>query len=375
MKIIVDREKLAEAFALAANVAPQRSPKEILQNVKLTAIGGVIALEATDLEMSIHAIVEGENAIQQEGQVLLPVSRTGAILRESNDEELVIELADNGINIRSASAKFRLPSADPNEFPAVAAFGESDYMLVDSRVLKTAIQRTVFATDAESSRFALGGIKLEVEDGRGIAIGTDGRRLACCHFAMEAVGSLAAFEPSRGTILPTNAAKLLERAIDPKDGPIKLAARVNDVIVETSRCVMFTRLIEGRYPNWRQVLNGVSAEASIVEIPCGSLLAAIRQAAITTERETRGVVMTIHEGTMVIESQTAELGQARIETPIAYADDKRSVKIDCRFIEEFCRVVAMDEVLDIRIGTSSEAMSLSHGADYRYIVMPMALDR
>jgi DNA polymerase III subunit beta len=376
MKIIVDREQLASAFALAGSVAPSRSPKEILQNVKLTAVGGKITLEATDMEISIRAQVGGEFNIQQEGTVLLPVGRTAAILRESTDEDMVIELVDVTIFIKGKTAKFRLPSANPDEFPQVPQFGSADFLIVEARALKTAIQRTVYATDSESSRFALGGIKLEMDgDRQAVAVGTDGRRLTYCHFAVEKVGVCEYFDPSKATILPSVAAKLLERSIEPKDGPVKIAARTNDVIVESDRCTIFTRLIEGRYPNWRQVIAGISDDHARIDVPNGCLRACIRQAAITTSMETRGVVMTFDAGSMVIESETAELGQSRIETPIAYDEDRKTVKVDYRFVAEFCNVIQPDEILGLRVASENRPIELASGDDYKCVIMPMARDR
>jgi DNA polymerase III subunit beta len=376
MKIIVDREQLASAFALAGSVAPSRSPKEILQNVKLTAIGDKITLEATDMEMSIRAQVGGEFSIQQEGTVLLPVGRTAAILRESTDEDIVIELDGVTIFIKGKTAKFRLPSSNPDEFPRVQQFGDTDYLLVEARALKAAIQRTVFATDAESSRYALGGIKIEMDgEHRAVAIGTDGRRLTYCHFIVEKVGGCEHFDASKATIVPSVAAKLLERSIEPKDGPVKIAARSNDVIVESDRCTIFTRLIEGRYPNWRQVIAGITHDHSRIDVPNGCLRACIRQAAITTSNETRGVLVTFDDGSMVIESETAELGQSRIETPISYDDDTKVVKVDHRFVADFCNVIQPDEIIGIRVGSQNEPIELASGDDYKCVIMPMARDR
>ena len=178
MKITCQRESLTNAFGLAASIAPARSPKEILQNVKITATGGKITLTATDMEVGIRLDLEEGVTVQTEGTALLPVQRTMAILRENNDEVLEFETDESGIRVKGKRSKFKLPGNNPDEFPAVAGFDEDKYHVLPTRLFREMVKRTVFATDSDSSRFALGGVLLEMEESRVTAVGTDGRRLA-----------------------------------------------------------------------------------------------------------------------------------------------------------------------------------------------------
>ncbi|MEN0111701.1 MAG: DNA polymerase III subunit beta, partial [Planctomycetota bacterium] len=179
MKITCDREKLAHAFAAVGAVAPTRSPKPILQNVKLdVAEGGGATLYATDLEVSVQRGLEGVEA-ETAGSVLLPVGRFGAIVRESSDATLRVETDGSKTLVRGERSRFNLPSENPLEFPAPVAFDAESYYQAPARLVKEMIRRTIFATDNESSRYALGGVKFELDgDARLVAVGTDGRRLA-----------------------------------------------------------------------------------------------------------------------------------------------------------------------------------------------------
>ncbi len=212
MKITCQRDSLTSAFALAASIAPTRSPKEILQNVKLTASGGKLTLSATDMEVGIRLDLDENIDIETEGTALLPVQRTMAILRESNDESLTLETDDSGVRILGSRSKFRLPGNNPDEFPNVSGFEEDKYHVIPTRLLREMIRRTVFATDSETSRYALGGVLLEMEDERVTAVGTDGRRLA----RMEGTGESVGGHQTSGmtTIVPTRAIQLIERALE-----------------------------------------------------------------------------------------------------------------------------------------------------------------
>ena len=256
MKITCLREPLTAAFSLAASIAPNRSPKEILQNVKVTADGGKITLTATDMEVGIRLELQEGVEIESEGTALLPVQRTMAILRESNDEQLTFETDDSGVGVKGNRSKFKLPGSNPDEFPSVTGFDEDSYHVIPTRLFREMVRRTVFATDAESSRYALGGVLLEMEGNSVIAVGTDGRRLA----RMEGSGDPQGDHKTTGssTIVPTRAIHLMERALSDSDETVDVAARSNDLLLRTPRAVIYSRLVEGRYPVWRQVFPKLS---------------------------------------------------------------------------------------------------------------------
>ncbi|TWU56893.1 DNA polymerase III subunit beta [Rubripirellula tenax] len=372
MKITCQRESLTNAFALAASIAPTRSPKEILQNVKVTAAGGKLTLTATDMEVGIRLELEDGVEIEVEGTALLPVSRTMAILRESNDESISMETDDSGIRVRGSRSKYRLPGNNPDEFPAVVGFDENKYHVLPTRLFREMVKRTVFATDPESSRYALGGVLLELEENTVTAVGTDGRRLA----RMEGVGESIGGHQTTGssTIVPTRAIQLMERALSDKDETVDVAARSNDLLLRTSRAVIYSRLVEGRYPNWRQVLPK-RENAIQLDMTVGPLFAALRQAAIVTDHESRGIDFTFADGTLKLEASTAEIGESQIELPIAYDGEPITLTMDHRYLADFCKVLDNEAnfMMEIESGASPALLTTDDG--YGYVIMPMARDR
>ncbi len=372
MKITCQRESLTNAFALAASIAPTRSPKEILQNVKVTAAGGKITLTATDMEVGIRLDLEEGVEIETEGTALLPVQRTMAILRESNDESLSFETDDSGVRVTGSHSKFKLPGNNPDEFPSVSGFDEDKYHIVPTRLFREMVKRTVFATDAESSRFALGGVLLEMEGDRVTAVGTDGRRLARMEGSGESIGAHQTSGAS--TIVPTRAIQLMERALSDSDDTVDVAARSNDLLVRTSRAVIYSRLVEGRYPNWRQVFpqreNAVQLDVTI-----GPLFAALRQAAIVTDHESRGIDFTFADGTLKMEASTAEIGESQVELPIAYDGEPITLTMDHRYVADFCKVLDNETNVQLEIESGAAPALLTTDDGYGYVIMPMARDR
>lgn len=372
MRIICEREPLAAAFALAASIAPARSPKEILHNVKVTASGGRTTLTATDMEVGIRLDVEQGVTVESEGTALLPVQKTSAILRESNDESLTIETDDSGVRVLGSRSKYRLPGSNPDEFPSVTGFEEDKYHVVPTRLFREMIRRTAFATDAESSRYALGGVLLEMEGPKILTVGTDGRRLARMEGAGEAVG--AHQTTGNSTIVPTRAIQLMERAISSDDDTVDVAARSNDLLLRTSAAVIYSRLVEGRYPNWRQVFPKRDAAIQI-DMTVGPFFAALRQAAIVTDHDSRGIDFTFADGTLTLDANIAEIGESHVELPIAYDGESITLTMDHRYVADFCKVLDVETAFIFEIESGSAPAVLSTSDGYAYVIMPMARDR
>lgn len=373
MKISCDREKLLAAFQAVAAVAPSRSPKPILQNVKLdVSEDGNATLFATDLEVSIRRDVEGVE-VESAGSVLLPVARFAAILRESSDATFRLETDGVKTLVRGERSRFNLPSENPSEFPSPVGFDAEAYYQAPTRLLKEMIRRTIFATDNESSRYALGGVKLEVaEDGKLLAIGTDGRRLAKMEGPIEKIGDAAAVGDA--TIVPMRSLQLIDRTLTDEEAPTKFAVRANDAIFSTPTATLSTRLLEGRYPKWRDVVP-TRSESAKVELTVGPFFAAVRQAAIVTSDESRGVDFTFGEGSLVLDGQAAEVGESHVEMPIGYDGDKIEITLDPRFLVDFLKTLDAEQSFTFDLVDSDSAAVALTDDGYTYVLMPLARDR
>jgi len=371
MKISCDREQLLHAFQTVASVAPSRSPKPILQNVKLEVTGDSVTLLATDLEVGIRHQVSGVD-IQVPGMAVLSVTRFGSILRESNDQTLHLECDSTGITIRGERSQFRLPAENPAEFPQVTAFEETSYYEISARLLRELIRRTVFATDNESSRYALGGVKLEFEESAITAVGTDGRRLSKMTGPVTKSGTP---QSDQTTIVPTRAMVLIERAIAPSDSEVQIAIKGNEILVHSARATISARLLEGRFPDWRKVFPEGGHNAVSLDLAVGATHAAVRQAAIVTSEESRGVDFTFGDGMLVLAGKAAEVGQSRIELPIGYNGDELTLTLDPRFVTDFLKVLDAEKTFTFEAKDGESAAVCKTDDGYGYVIMPLSRDR
>jgi DNA polymerase-3 subunit beta len=370
MKVRCSREPLLAALQSASAVVPARSPKPVLTNVKLEATSESAVLSATDLEVGIRTEIEGVETLAP-GAALLPSARLAAIVRESAPGT-VFELSADGTAtlVKAPRSEFRLPGEDPLEFPSVATFPSEPCFEVSTPLVRELVKRTVFATDNESSRFALGGVLLELSTRAVTAVGTDGRRLA----KME--GPAAGFNGSPSDaqpIVPARAMQLVERCLVGADAPVHVAVRPAEILVKTAATTISARLVEGRFPRWRDVFPE-RPEAVRVNLVTGPLLAAVRQAAIVTSEQSKGVDFVFEPGRLVLSGRSAESGESRIELPIDHAGETVRIKLDPRFMSDFLRVLDGGATVSVELTDPQSACVCRTDDGYGYVIMPLAAD-
>jgi len=277
-----------------------------------------------------------------------------------------------GVQIRGDRSQFKLPVQNPDEFPIVTGFEEEKYHKVSARLFKELIHRTLFATDTESSRYALGGVLLEMEADKITAVATDGRRLAKMEGPAQAVGGHTTGDTM--TIDPHRSMQLIEKALTELDAEIEVAARPNDVLIRTPKATIYSRLVEGRFPKWRDVFPQ-RTQAVRIDVQVGPVYSALRQAAIVTDEDSRGIDFQFGEGKLVLVASAAEVGESRIELPIAYDAEPIAVTLDHRFVSDFLRALDQERGFTIEIENQESAALFLTDDGYGYVVMPLARDR
>ena len=370
MKLICHRPTFATAFQIVSSVIPSRTPKDILKNINLQVSDGKTTLIGTDQEVGIRYEVSGVEA-DSDGQALLPAVRVLAILRELTEDGLNIEVTEDAIWIRAGHSEFRLSAEDPLEYPLVAGFEESNYFILSAQSFKEQIHRTVFATDVESTRYALGGVLMELEREKLTMAATDSRRLAVVTTACKMQGTEDL--PPNKPVVPAKAMLLIERSIPDDQEEVFVAARENDVLVRSGSSTIYSRLVEGRFPSYQEV---IPLESNIsIDLVVGPFYTAIRQAQIVTNEESRGVVFAFSQGTLTLNSQAVDIGQSTVELPIAFDGEDLSIIFDPRFIAEFLRILPAESRVKLELIDAENAAVFRTEDSYIYVVMPLSKDR
>lgn len=370
MQLSCDRAPFSLAFQAAASAVPSRTPKDVLRNVFMHLGTSGVELVGTDQEVAIRYWVDGVNTTST-GEVLLPTNRVSSILRELQDDQFEIHVEEQSLTLKAPSASFRLSSEDPRDFPPVPEFSDKDYFKIPAAVFRQIVKRTTFATDSESTRYALGGLLLEFQDDLVTVAATDSRRLAVATAACEKEGNPAL--PEKTTVVPTRAMSLLERSIDNDAEFVDVAVRENEVLLRSGRCVIYSRLVEGRFPKYRDVIPK-AGEVS-VSIMAGPFHAAVRQAQIVTDEESRGVDFVFHDNKLLLASRAQDVGESKIEMPIEYSYDEIRITFDPRYLADFLKVLTPDTMVELQLISSEHAAVFRVEDSYTYVIMPLAQNR
>lgn len=370
LKITCPRTELTEAFAIVSGIVPSRTPKPILQNVKIEATDAGVVLTATDQEVGIRYALQTV-IVAQPGEALLPANRMLAILREMQGPEVTIEVQDNTIRIRGERSDFKLGAVIPDEFPNVAAFDEQNSVTVPAGALKRMIQRTVFAADTESTRYALGGALVEIKGESITFAATDTRRLAVMRGGCQVVGQGGS--ESDQPVIPAKALKLITASIPNGQEPVSLAIRKTHALVKAGQATIYTRLVEGRFPRWQDVVPAKCDKT--VDLIVGPFYSAVRQSQIFTNEESRGVDFGFEPGLLTLASQTADIGQSKVELPISYDGQALTITFDPKYIADLLRVLEPEQSIQVGMTDGENAALFRTDDGYMYVAMPLSRDR
>jgi DNA polymerase-3 subunit beta len=351
---VFEAGQLRAALGDVMKAVPGRAVRPVLSNVLLA--GGVMT--ATDLEIRI------DRAIDYHGDpILLPAVRLQQILGAVRpDAEVSITQRDSQCEIRAGSGAWTLPTEDAAEFPSDNTGELIPVCRLPADQFSRAIKATSYATDTESSRYALGAILLDVTGGNPTFVATDGRRMASTECETDQAVD------DRQVLLPTKAAEIV------------CGGNGDSVQIETDgKCVVFScgdltvtgRIVEGRFPKWRDVLPDRQAEPWTLER--STLLSAVRAAAIVTSEQSKGVVFTFTDEGLCLMARSSECGEATVTCEHVGAGRTGTVQMDPAFVADYLRGLhsEADPNVTVDFATGADAVVLKCD-DSTGVIMPLA---
>jgi DNA polymerase III subunit beta len=369
MKVICNRGALLEALTVTGNVVASRTPKPVLQCVKLSTGEDKLTLGATDLEVAIR-YSDAQVQIEQAGETLVPADKFRDIVRESVDDTLSIELAGEQVHIKGQDSHFKIFTQSVSEFPPVPDFeGSADFEVAGGH-LKQLIGQTLFAAARESTRYAFNGV-LTVAKGKKISlVSTDGRRLAMAKGDLTASHSGALEKEGLQAIIPTKALQLVDKLIDDPEEAVAFQMRENRVIFHTSHATLTSNLVEGQFPPYEDVIPKDTDKK--MTAATADFLSAIRRAALLTTEESKGVRMQFSKKGLTLTSRSPEAGEATVNFACKYEGSDVEIGFNPTFLVEALRVVDSDEIT-LEMTASNRPGLLKGGANFLYVIMPVNL--
>ena len=369
MKLTITREQLQEGLVAVAASIPAKTTLPILSNILLEATKDGIRLSGTDLDIAVSTT--GNASVDQEGAITLPARKLVEIVREL--PSAAIRLTASGeqrVTIECGRSRFRLLGLPREEFPAFPSVKFEGGWRTSSKELQKLIGHVAFAASTEESRPILNGVLWELRPERMRMVATNGHRLA----RMDVPTSETQGASQADLIVPPKALDQIRRLFD-TDETVEIARSENHLGFRTSMTQIFTRLIEGPYPNYEQVIPRENDKAATADK--AALTAALRRMSIVASDQTHRIRMAFANGSCKLSVQTPDLGEAQEELNVSYEGDPLEIGFNAAYLLEILKYIPTDEVrMTFKAperAATCEPVGWDDPASYLALVMPLRL--
>ncbi len=363
MKFSASKEKLLEGLQTVQSVVSTRTTLPILSNVLVQVVDGELRLTTTDLDVGVRCAVEAQ--IDKPGGTTLPARRLATIVRELPASEIQIDIdSKNVASIRSGASFFKIMGLPEEEFPPLPAFEGAKTFTLKQKDLKGSLKKTSYAISTDETRYVLNGILFSFKDNKLMLVATDGRRLALVEIELEFPRSMEA-----DIIVPTKAVAELERLLG-EDGEVKMSVSENQIAFEVGKTLLVSKLIEGNYPNYRQVIPGEAKERVTLERE--SFLAAVHRVSLLASEKSNSVKLVFSKGNIDIMANTPEVGEARESLAVQYKGKEFSIAFNPEFLMQPLRNLGEDEIFFDLIDEMSPGV-IKLNVPFLYVLMPMRI--
>ncbi len=371
MKISLPKSELQRGLSRIQSIVEKRNTMPILANVLLDASGGeegTLEFAATDLEVGIRSVHSAE--VETPGRVTASAKKLYEIVRELPDEPVHIEVtSDAYLSIRCARADFTLAGNSAEEYPTLPTASPGSVATVQAVVLGQMIERTMYAASVDETRYNLNGVFVErvPETEKLRMVATDGHRLAYVDRALDVdLGGLES-----GVIIPRKGLAELKKLVDEEDADeVEIGFEGNSALVRKRGVTLVMRLIEGEFPNYRQVIPKQQGRQLV--LPSEILVQALRRVALLSSERSRAVKLELSSGLLKLSSNNPDLGEAHEELDIDYDGEELEIAFNARYLTDCLTVMGAKEVrLGIQDGLSPAQLVPTDDEDSLAVVMPM----
>jgi DNA polymerase-3 subunit beta len=368
MNLTISKEQIIAGLQAVQNVVSTRTTLPILSNVLLRAEGGQVELIATDLDVTVACKVDAK--VAKPGATTIPVKKFFGIVRELSGGDIELETDDKNVtSISSGSSYFKVHGLGADEFPPQTKFKDEKKVTLQQATVKAMLKKTSYAVSTDESRYVLNGIFISLKDHKMTLVATDGRRLALVDEEVEMA------ENAGGEfIVPAKAVNELNRLLQDK-GTVDLVFGENQASFtlkdeKGQSILLITKLIEGNYPNYRQVIPGEAKER--IPLVREELMGALRRAEIMTSEKANSVKMAFGKNQLSITANSPEVGEARETMAINYKGKELAIAFNPRYLIDPLNALTEDEVFFELIDELSPGVLKINGP-FLYVVMPMRL--
>jgi DNA polymerase III subunit beta len=368
MNLSVAKDQLIHGLQSVQNIVSTRTTLPILSNVLMRAGENKLEFTATDLDVTVACSVEA--SVKKKGASTVPVKRFFGVVRELGSPEIEIEVDEKHVcHVRAGASFYKINGLSADEFPPINALKDDKKMTIAQEKFKGMLRKTSFAISTDESRYVLNGIFLSLKEHKMTMVATDGRRLALVDEEVDIPEASQA-----ELIIPTKTVNELSRLLGEKgDLEIRIGENQASFTLTDDKgfsILILSKLVEGVYPNYRQVIPSEAKER--IALPREELLGAARRAQIMTSEKANSVKIALTRNNLAITANSPEVGEARESLAINYKGKEMAIAFNPAYLIEPLNALTEDEVFLELIDELSPGVLKINGP-FLYVVMPMRL--
>jgi len=368
MRFTISREKLQEGLTAVTATIPAKTTLPVLANILVETTEKGIRLSGTDLDIAVSTEVAAD--VESSGAITIPAKKLSEIARELPPSPVKIAAAgEQRVTLDCGRAHFKILGLPKDEFPSFPAVRFNESWRLRSGELQKLISHTSFAVSTEESRPILNGVLWELRPEMMRMVATNGHRLAKMELPIKTAAA-----PSSDLIVPPKALEQVRRLF-PEDEELEIDRGENHLGFRSPFTSVFTRLIEGPYPPYDQVIPRDNNRIATADR--ASLMGALRRMSVIASDQTHRIRLSFNAAIVRFSVQTPDLGEATDELPIRYTGDPLDIGFNANYLLEILRYIPTEEV-KLTFKAPERAATLepegwSDPASYLCLVMPLRL--
>ena len=366
MKFTITRENLQEGLNAVGGSIPTRTTLPVLSNILIETEEGGVRLSGTDLDTAVSVHVPAD--VKEPGAITAPARKLQEIARELPPSPADVATQGDGINITSGRTRFRLNGLPKDEFPAFPAVSFDDSWRLTGKQLNQLISHVSFAVSTEETRPILNGVLWELKESETRMVATNGHRLA--KMTLPRDGGTGTGE----LIVHPKALTQVQKLFSPDD-EVEVGRSENHLGFRGRGVLIYTRLIEGPYPNYEQVIPKDNDKILVMEK--APLIRAIRRMAIVASDQTHRIRLSLAGPALKFSVQTPDLGEASEELTVEYDGEPIEIGFNANYLLELLRYMPTNEVrMTFRAperAATMEPVGNEDTPDFLCLVMPLRL--
>ena len=362
MKFKVSKSDLINAIQTVQNVITPKAALPILSNILIETGSDSVRLSATDLDIGISCVIPVN--IQEAGAITVPAKRFGDIIKDLPGDGVSISTKkNNSVVIETELCQFKIMGLPREEFPKLPEFQNKEAVKIDQTILKDMLNLTSFAVSFDETRYILNGILFKINKGNLTLVATDGKRLAIADRKIKQDS-----EKDIHIIIPLKTIHELNRNLR-DEAEVSLILGNNQVLFDLGKVVIISRLIEGEFPDYKQVVP--QAVETKMKVSREEFFLAVKRAALLSTPDYQAVRLEVFKDRVVVSKSTPDIGESREEVRIEYKGKEMAIGFNPSYLSDVLKNLHSEKI-ELEL-TDSEKPGVIRIDGYVYIVLPMRL--